>query len=88
VRRQELTDTKLIEHRLNKNYFSNQNENISAQICHISLSPERKVVEKNNYRNITVEYRRKLHNEELHDLYSSPSIIRVIKARRMKWAGM
>jgi hypothetical protein len=30
---------------------------------------------------------RKLHNEELHDLYSSPSIIRVIKARRMRWAG-
>jgi hypothetical protein len=31
---------------------------------------------------------RKLRNEELHGLYSSPSIIRVIKARRMKWAGM
>jgi hypothetical protein len=30
---------------------------------------------------------RKLHNEELHGLYSSPSIIRVIKARRMRWAG-
>jgi hypothetical protein len=30
---------------------------------------------------------RKLHNEELHDLYSSPSIIRTIKARRMRWAG-
>jgi hypothetical protein len=30
---------------------------------------------------------RKLHNEELHGLYSSPSIVRVIKARRMKWAG-
>jgi hypothetical protein len=29
---------------------------------------------------------RKLHNEELHDLYSSPSIIRMIKARS-KWAG-
>jgi hypothetical protein len=29
---------------------------------------------------------RKLHNEELHGLYSSPSIIRVIKARRMRWA--
>jgi hypothetical protein len=27
---------------------------------------------------------RKLHNEELHDLYSSPSIVRVIKARRMR----
>jgi hypothetical protein len=30
---------------------------------------------------------RKLHNEELHGLYSSPSIFRVIKARRMRWAG-
>jgi hypothetical protein len=30
---------------------------------------------------------RKLHIEELHGLYSSPSIIRVIKARRMRWAG-
>jgi hypothetical protein len=30
---------------------------------------------------------RKLHNEELHGLYSSPSLIRVIKARMMSWAG-
>jgi hypothetical protein len=30
---------------------------------------------------------RKLHNEELNDLYSSPIIIRVIKSRRMRWAG-
>jgi hypothetical protein len=30
---------------------------------------------------------RKLHNEELHNLYSSPSIIRLIKSRRMRWAG-
>jgi hypothetical protein len=29
----------------------------------------------------------KLHNEELHNLYSSPSIIRIIKSRRMRWAG-
>jgi hypothetical protein len=29
---------------------------------------------------------RKLHNEELHDLYSSPSIIRVMKSMRMRWA--
>jgi hypothetical protein len=31
--------------------------------------------------------RRKLHNEELHNLYSSPNIIRIIKSRRMRWAG-
>jgi hypothetical protein len=30
---------------------------------------------------------RKLHNEELHSLYSSLSIIRIIKSRRMRWAG-
>jgi hypothetical protein len=30
---------------------------------------------------------RKLHDEELHGLYSLPSIVRVIKARRMKWVG-
>jgi hypothetical protein len=29
---------------------------------------------------------RKLHNEELNDLYSSPNIVRVIKSRRMRWA--
>jgi hypothetical protein len=28
---------------------------------------------------------RKLHNEKLHNLYSSPSIIRMIKSRRMRW---
>jgi hypothetical protein len=30
---------------------------------------------------------RKLHNDELHNLYSSPNIGRVIKARRLRWAG-
>jgi hypothetical protein len=30
---------------------------------------------------------RKLHNEELRDLYSSPSIIRIIKSRKVRWAG-
>jgi hypothetical protein len=30
---------------------------------------------------------KKLHNYELHDLYSSPNIVRVIKSRRMMWAG-
>jgi hypothetical protein len=35
---------------------------------------------------VTGEWR-KLHNKELHDLYSSQSIIRIIKSRRMRWAG-
>jgi hypothetical protein len=30
---------------------------------------------------------RKLHNEELHNLYSSPSIIRMIKSRKIRWRG-
>jgi hypothetical protein len=35
---------------------------------------------------VTGEWR-KLHNEELHNFYSSPDIIRQIKSRRMRWAG-
>jgi hypothetical protein len=35
---------------------------------------------------VTVEWR-KLHNDELHNLYSSPDIIKLIKSRRIRWAG-
>jgi hypothetical protein len=31
--------------------------------------------------------KRKLHNDELHGLYSSPNIVRVIKSRRVRWVG-
>jgi hypothetical protein len=35
---------------------------------------------------VTQEWR-KLHNEELNDLYSLPNIVRIVKSRRMRWAG-
>ena len=35
---------------------------------------------------VTVDWR-ELHNEEMNDLYSSPNIVRVIKSRRIRWAG-
>jgi hypothetical protein len=38
-------------------------------------------------RDEVTEKRRKLHNEELHNLYSFPNIIRQIKSRRMRWVG-
>jgi len=38
-------------------------------------------------RDDVIEEWRKLHNEELSDLYSLPNIVRVVKSRRMRWVG-
>jgi hypothetical protein len=38
-------------------------------------------------RHETIGGRRKLHSEELHNLYSSPNIIKIIKSRKIRWAG-
>jgi hypothetical protein len=45
----------------------------------------RRVFGPNRYE-VTGEYR-KLHNKELNDLYTLPNIVRVVKSRRMRWAG-
>jgi hypothetical protein len=50
----------------------------SVIFCHTIFGPKRDEV--------TGEWR-KLHNEELNDLYSTPNIVWVIKSRRMRWAG-
>jgi hypothetical protein len=40
-----------------------------------------------NFYLLSLSRRMKLHNEELHNLYSSPDIIRQIESRRMRWVG-
>jgi hypothetical protein len=49
-----------------------------TRVLQISFGPKRDEV--------TGEWR-KLHNKELHDLYSSPSVSRIIKSRGIRWAG-
>ena len=54
-----------------------QAEGVENSVLKRILGPKRKEV--------TREWR-KLHNEELNDLYSPPNIVRVIKSRRIRWA--
>jgi hypothetical protein len=49
--------------------------------CHINVNSI------NTYSDCKGRMWRKLHNEELNGLYSLPNIVRVIKSRRMRWAG-
>ena len=59
-------------------YNHNWRNIITIYITRLAFGPKRDEV--------TGEWR-KLHNEELSDLYSLPSIVRVVKSRRMRWAG-
>jgi hypothetical protein len=67
-----------------------------CETCSLTLREERKVrmFENRVLRRIFAPKRDeatgewiKLHNEELNDLYSSPSVLRMMKSRRMRWAG-
>jgi len=58
-------------------YFSN--------MCTVLVTQNSKLTAVNT--NIGVIKWRRLHNEKLNDLYSSPNTVRVIKSRRMRWAG-
>jgi hypothetical protein len=51
----------------------------------VHFSPQSKT-NRDKGQNIS-SYWRKLHNDELHSLYSSPNIVRVIKSRRIRWVG-
>ena len=55
---------------------------------YLTLKEERSILRRifGPTRNVNGEWRR-LHNEELHSLYRSPDIVRVIKSRRLRWAG-
>jgi hypothetical protein len=66
---------------------STQNKVSTSQYSHIPERLELSVKKFGPKRDKVKGYWRKQHNEELHSLYSSPNIIRMIKSRRMRWAG-
>jgi hypothetical protein len=62
------------------------NKNSETQVLHLFHDLSHCILHR-DYFILYMTCDEKLHNEELHDLYSSPSIIRIIKSRRMRWAG-
>ena len=61
-----------------RRYEFSETRLLGLKICKLKYGPKRDEV--------TGEWR-KLHNEELSDLYPLPNIVRVVKSRRMRWAG-
>jgi hypothetical protein len=69
-----------------KNFHLHSKDGINIRALTIKFSDQCQLNCSTKRDEVTGEWR-KLHNEELHDLYYSPSIIRIIKSRRMRWAG-
>ena len=79
-----------------REFFSHHRENLKADIIKLANREERRLRVSDNRllrglfgpkRDEVTRECRKLHNQELNDMYSSQNIIRVIKSRRMRWAG-
>jgi hypothetical protein len=80
----------------NRNEYQKYFLGVKAATWSLTLREERRlrVFENRVLRNVFGPERdevtgqwRKLHNKELNDLYSLPNVVRVVKSRRMRWAG-